>query len=183
MREVDFNEDGLLIDEIDKVVNKVRGIVINSNTGKILLVRYVGLYMLPGGSIDDEEGEKDSIKREILEESGIEIEDSQINPFLIINSFDKNYFDRKSGTINRLTRTTFFEIYTDKDIDDEKKNLTESEKTKGHVINYVDLDDVPQIVEDNVTDNSKRKHFDREILCAIQEYKKFKSNDMVKIKR
>lgn len=183
MNEVVFNDGDLSINDVDKVVRKVRGIVINRNTNKVLLVRYAGLYMLPGGSIDLGEDELDALKREILEESGIEVEDGLIKPYLVMKSFDKNYYDRKSGIINRLTETTFFEVYTDKEIDNSKKKLTESEKDKGHVISFVNLDNIPSIVKDNVTDNNKRYNFDREILWAVLEYKKSLGLDKVKVKK
>ena len=170
MNIIEFNEDNLTINEINKTTSKVRGIVINTNTNQILLVNYAELYMLPGGKVDAGETNYEALKREILEESGIEIEEAQ--QFLEINSYDKNYYDRKSGVINRLTKTRFYIIETDKDIDESKKVLTESEINKKHTISYVDLDRVEDLVKNNQTSNSKRKQFDREILTAILEYKK-----------
>ena len=170
MKQIEFNEDLLTLEDIDKVTNKVRGIVINTNTNQILLVNYAELFMLPGGKVDEGETNEEALRREIVEESGIEIEEAC--PFLQINSYDKNYYDRKSGTINRLTRTIFYIIETTKDIDESKKVLTESEKNKKHTISFVDSDEIESLVENNQTTNSKRKQFDREILTVISEYKK-----------
>ena len=77
MKQITFNEDGLTRDEIDRELKKVRAIILNSE-GKALLVKYTGLYMFPGGSIDEGESEKQALKREILEESGIEIQTNDI---------------------------------------------------------------------------------------------------------
>ena len=115
MKQIVFNEDNLTDEEIDKVTRKVRGLVFN-NKGQALLVRYAGLYMLPGGSIDEGESIKDALRRELSEEAGIEIPFLSQDPFLEISSYDKNYFDRKAGIINRKTQTVFFEVNTDQEI-------------------------------------------------------------------
>ena len=174
MKQIDYNETKLTDTEIDKVVRKVRAIVINNKTKQMLLVHYAGLYMLPGGLIDNGEFEVEALRRELLEEAGIEIEAQQAVPYLLINSYDRNYFDRKSGNINRLTQTTFFVVSTDQDIDETKKNLTESEKEKNHTIKYTNLSVAKYLIETNSTDNPKRKQFDREILTALNEYAQMK---------
>ena len=177
MKQTDYNETKLTDTEIDKVVRKVRAIVINNKTKQMLLVHYAGLYMLPGGLIDNGEFEVEALRRELLEEAGIEIEAQQAVPYLLINSYDRNYFDRKSGNINRLTQTTFFVVSTEQDIDETKKKLTESEKEKNHTIKYMNLSVARYLIETNSTDNPKKKHFDREILTALSEYAQMKERD------
>ncbi len=166
MKQIDFNETNLTDTEIDKVVRKVRALVINNITKQMLLVHYAGLYMLPGGSIDNGETEVEALRRELLEEAGIE----EAIPYLLINSYDRNYFDRKSGNINRLTQTTFFKVSTNQNINENKKRLTENEKEKNHTIKYMNLSVARYLIETNSTDNPKRKQFDREILTALDEY-------------
>ena len=183
MKQIDFNETNLTDKEIDKVVRKVRALVINNKTKEILLVHYAGLYMLPGGSIDNGETEIEALRREVLEESGIEIEDQQAVSYLLINSYDRNYFDRKSGNINRLTQTTFFVVSTEQDIDETKKKLTESEKEKNHTIKYMNLSVARYLIETNPTDNPKRKQFDREILTAFNEYARMKKRDKKELEK
>ena len=174
MKQIDFNETKLSDTEIDKVVRKVRALIINNKTKQMLLVHYAGLYMLPGGSIDNGETEVEALRRELLEETGIEVEGQQAVPYLLINSYDRNYFDRKSGIVNRLTQTTFFEVSTDQDINETKKSLTESEKEKNHTTKYTNLSVAKYLIETNSTDNPKRKQFDREILTALNEYAQMK---------
>ena len=166
MKQIDFNETNLTDTEIDKVVRKVRALVINNITKQMLLVHYAGLYMLPGGSIDNGETEVEALRRELLEEAGIE----EAIPYLLINSYDRNYFDRKSGNINRLTQTTFFKVSTNQNINENKKRLTENEKEKNHTIKYMNLSVARYLIETNSADNPKRKQFDREILTALDEY-------------
>lgn len=60
-----------------------RGILINRNTGSVLLIKYLdkhskstkefidGFWVLPGGGVKKHETFKEAVKREIYEETGI----------------------------------------------------------------------------------------------------------------
>ena len=167
-----FNEDNLTSTEIDKKTTKVRAFIYNPLKDEAIIVHYAGLYMLPGGKVDDCETLEDALFREVIEETGIQISSSNITPYLVINSYDKNYYDRKSGIINRHTETTFYIIETTTEIDETKKELTESEKNANHSVNYVSLHSMKSLVLENETTNKKREQFDREILIAIEEFLK-----------
>ena len=162
----------------EKNVNKVRAVVINK-LGRCLIVKYAGLYMLPGGKIDEGETDIDALKREIQEESGIEINIEDIEPYLELVTYDKNYYDRKEKRdINRMTNTKFYIIYTNEEINDNNKQLTESEKEQKQEIEFMNLPIIPYLVKTNKSDNKKRFNFDREILIALEEFKKVKENEI-----
>lgn len=168
MKTIKFNYNKDVV--YDRTVNKVRAIVLNKE-GKALIEKYAGLYMLPGGSIDDGETELMALKREIQEESGIDIDIETAEKFLQINSFDENYYDRKEKrNINRNTNTAFYFVETDKEIDFNKRQLTQSEKENGHIIKFENLSKIPYLVQTNETDNKKREQFDREILTVLKEF-------------
>ena len=167
-----FNEDNLTEEEIDKKTIKVRAFIYNSITDEAIIVYYAGLYMLPGGKVDKGETLDEALSREVIEETGIKISSEDIKPYLVINSYDKNYYDRKAGFINRHTETTFYIIETTSEIDETKKELTESEKTLNHTVKFVPLHSIKDLVISNDTTNKKRKQFDREILLAIDEFLK-----------
>ena len=167
---VEFNDDYLRDWEITKTKRKVRAFVYNPETDEALLVHYAGLYMLPGGSIDQNETRESALIRELLEETGIEVTEEDLTPYLVLDSYDKQYFDRQSGLVNRHTETIFYKVLTTKSIDETKKKLTDSEKSKKHSVRFVPLHNMKNIVESNDTDNYKRKQFDREILIAINEF-------------
>lgn len=165
-----FNEENLIPEEIDKKTTKVRAFIYNPATDEAIIVHYAGLYMLPGGKVDKGESLDKALSREVIEETGIDISSCNIIPYLVINSYDRNYFDRKSGLINRHTETTFYIIETTQPIDETKKELTDSEKSNNHSVFYIQLHNMKNLVLSNDTTNTKRKQFDREILLAIDEF-------------
>ena len=166
--------------EYKKVKDKVRAIILNKE-GKALIVKYVGLYMLPGGKIDDNETREESLRREILEESGIDInldtEIKQLEPFLEIETYNQNYYDRKAGKeINRVRKTYFYALETNQNINSNKQKLTESEKGENLTIEFLNLSVIEYMVRNNQTDNFRKSIFDREIF-TINEFCKYKQNE------
>lgn len=168
MKQVEFGKDEDII--YDKVVNKVRAVMLNKQ-GKALLVNYAGLYMLPGGRVDSGESSLEALKREILEESGIEIDISDAKEFLQIDNYSKNYYSRKHNEpINRITHTKIYFVETNQNINEQKKKLTQSEIRQNHKISFENLSVIPYLVQTNQTDNVKKSEFDREILTTLKEF-------------
>ena len=179
MKKVVFNDDNLSEEEMDVTINKVRGIILNAK-GQILLCKYAGVYLLPGGSIDEGETEKEAFKREIYEETGIEI-DEEIEKFLEIQTFNKNYYERRlDKKINRITNTSFYVAQTLKEIDWENRKLTESEEKNGFSIFYTNLSRIEYLISSNDTANPKKAIFDRELLTVIKEFAKYRETDNTK---
>lgn len=180
MKEIEFNEEGVKQSEIDRTVDKVRGLIFNKN-GEVLLCNYAGVYLLPGGSIEDGETITQAFLRESKEETGIDLDYTKAVPFLKIKSFNKNYYDRKlKKDINRLTQTTFFEARTEKNVAIEKRELTQSEKEKGFSAKFVNMQSIPMLLKENKSDNPKLDTFNRELTTVLEEYFKWK-HEQIKI--
>lgn len=62
---------GESLQHIDESKTKSRAIILNTEN-QILLTKYAGVYMLPGGKVDEGESPDDAIYREIKEETGLE---------------------------------------------------------------------------------------------------------------
>ena len=183
MKQITFNETNLKSDEIDRNVRKVRAIVINKE-GKALVTKCAGKYMFPGGKIDGNETEVQALKREILEESGIEIDTDSIQPFLQIDTYSRNYYDRHTNRdINKHTQTTFFEIHTNEQINEGKQSLTESEKSAKLKTEFKNLSIIQYLVETNNIQSKNKEVFDREILTAIREFSRHKQNSRQETER
>lgn len=176
MKKVIYNDNNLTDDEIERSAKKVRGVVLN-NKGQILVAKYAGMYILIGGSIDEGEDEITALRREIKEESGIVdlyFEDEQ--PFLEIESYDKNYYDRKfKRPINRKTNTKFYFVSTDKEIDLSKSELTEHEKSQDFKASFINPSVIEYMVSQNNTENEKNGFFTRELLTVLREFTKYRT--------
>lgn len=170
---VKFNKENVKKEEIEKVARKSRGIVINEE-GKALLVQYAGFYMFPGGKIE-EENPLQALHREVLEESGIETIKFEEEPFLKIESYDRNYLDRRlNRKITRLTETYFFYGTTDQPIQIQNQHLTQNEKEQHFQISFKNLSIVEYLAENNPNTNPKNEFFKRETCTAVREFAQYK---------
>ena len=91
-----YNPDNLIDDDITETTTRARGIIINSQA-EILLCYSNGLshYEFPGGHLNENETLLEGLKREVLEETGIELENKDISPFYVIKYYCKNYCEKK----------------------------------------------------------------------------------------
>lgn len=173
MKVITFNKENVRKEEIEKVARKSRGIVLNQE-GKALFVKCAGFYMFPGGKIEQEKPEE-ALYREVLEESGIEKIDFEEEPFLKIESYDRNYPDRRlNKKITRLTETYFFFGTTTEEIHPQKQNLTQNEKEQQFQISFENLSVAQYLVDTNPTTNPKNEFYKREISTAMREFAKYR---------
>ena len=72
MKEYIHNYDNLVENDITETVIRMKVLLINSKS--IILGYKRGIYQFPGGHLEENETFKDCIKREVLEETGCEVE-------------------------------------------------------------------------------------------------------------
>ena len=85
MKEIVFNKSKLKEDEITEVLEKSR-IVLRNSDDEIVLTRFGRVYFLPGGKIEPGETPVDTIKREVMEETNINILLDDIEPFCVVKN-------------------------------------------------------------------------------------------------
>ena len=169
MKVIKFNKDNVTEEEVEKRVKKTRGIILNKD-GKALIVKYAGLYMFPGGRVQNE-GKREALHRELKEESGIDDIEFEDEPFLKVESYDRNYYTRElDKPITRLTETYFYLGNTNEDIDLEKQELSKGEKQQEFEISFKNLSIIRYLAETNDTDNKKVTNFNRELFTAMNEF-------------
>ena len=182
MKIIEFNKENVKEEEIEMRVEKSRGIILNSQ-GKALIVKHAGLYMLPGGRVE-QETPREALKREIMEEAGIFNIECKNEPFLKIRSYDRDYYTRKLGrSITRLTETYFYFGETSEDIDLHRQRLTQSEKETEFLVEFENLSTIRYLAETNKTENRKIVYFNRELFTALDQFASLRRNEKEELER
>ena len=90
MKEIVYNKDNLLDNDITELVIRVKALLLKND--KLLIGNENGVFQFVGGHLEEGEAFKDCLKREILEETGIEIDDNDIgNSFMKVTYLNKDW--------------------------------------------------------------------------------------------
>lgn len=166
MKEIIYNYDYLKDEDITENVIRTKALIINKNN--IILGNENNIYQFPGGHLEENETLEECLKREVLEETGIEIDDNEIKrPFLKITFKNKDW--PKKGT-NRKAEIYYYLIKTNKNPDTSKVNYTEHEKQGNFKIESIPLNKSISIIENNIPKNEKNKVIAPDMIMAIKEY-------------
>lgn len=168
MKEVLYNYDNLNLEEIDEVVTRAKGLIINSNN-EITLGYSHKTYQFPGGHLEDGETLEECLLREIKEETGIEIYDADLKPFEKITYYNKNYHG--SGK-NRKNEIYYYIIKTNAKFDMNNAKLDIGEKEGDFTAKTLPIENIEKILLDSITDNQINKVIVEEMLDIFKEYKK-----------
>ncbi|MBR6034115.1 MAG: NUDIX hydrolase [Clostridia bacterium] len=139
-----FNESKLKDEEIDEEVVRVKAFIIN-NKNEILVAMSNGGVQLIGGHVEDGEQQVDTVKREILEEAGINISKEDVSePFFEVSHYIKNYFNTSKNVISNVF---YFLIRTDDMPNIFNTNLTEEEKGHNFKLKYISCKEFKPFLE------------------------------------
>lgn len=171
MKEIIYNYDFLTEEDINKIVIRTKALIIND--GYIYLGNENGVIQFPGGHLEDNESYISCLKREVLEETGIVLNDGEISKtFLKATYYNKDW---PSNGINQKAIVLYYFIETNKEPDLSKVNYTEREKNSGFKIEKIFLEDAI----DYINNNSLNKIIATEMVEALKEYiKRFYKNKM-----
>lgn len=171
MNSIFYNDDNLTKEEIDETVIRVKAIMINSSN-EILIGYCDNSYQFPGGHIKENESLEAGLKREILEETGIEL--SKIEPpFLTISYYNKNY--RNKGK-NRENIIYYYLIKNNKLPNYNKINLDEHELKGKYKLELININDIEILLKRTINDNPINKLIYKEIFEVIKELKNININ-------
>lgn len=157
-----------------KTINKVRAILLRQGRIAVIQSKKSGAFMLPGGKVELEESQEETLEREVLEELGIKIDNKEIvGPFCKIEFLGES-IDESGKSINKKIITSYYIANTTQDFDYTKMNLTEREKARGSRPYWVN----PSKLEYVLTyqrDNYKSSYASRYAKEFLDVYNKFKN--------
>lgn len=147
-----FNEDHLKDDEIEETVVRVKAFIMNDKN-EILIASSNGGVQLIGGHVENEEEQVNGLKREIKEETGIEISNEEISePFYEVRHYIKNYFNSSKNVIAKMV---YYVIKTDKIPNLNQTKLTKQEQDYDFCLKYIPFDEFEDYLKNFL--NSEKK--------------------------
>jgi 8-oxo-dGTP pyrophosphatase MutT (NUDIX family) len=165
MKEIIYNPDKIGDKNISEIEIRTKALIINCDN--ILIGNANNVYQFPGGHLEVNETLEECLKREILEETGINVDIKEIGkPFFKVRYLVKN------NTGNRIADVYYYVIKTDKTPNIKNIKLTEQEKENNYKIESIPLKDSIKIIRDNIPKNEKNKIISRDMILAIEEYLK-----------
>lgn len=169
MKKLVINKNNLELKDINEFVYRPRAIIINSNN-EILLGFCNNTYQFPGGFLEDNETLIEGLKREILEETGILLNDKEIiKQICTIEYLNKNY-PRKDN--NRLTKFSYYYVVTDKKVNLNNMNYDEWEKKNNFKLKYVSISDFEKVLNETINDNQMNKMIYKDMMLVFNLLKK-----------
>ena len=166
MKVVIHNDDNLKETDITEKIYRSRGVIINSQN-EILLGYCKNTYQFPGGYLEEGETIEEGLKREVQEETGIVIKDTNLKPFYVIKYYSKDW---PTENTNRYTEFNYFLISTDEKPNLENTNFDIVEKEYNYELRYVKLSELEEVLNKSLDDNPKNKKVYPEILDVIKTY-------------
>ncbi len=167
MKTIIDNKDNLNILEITDETVRVKALIVN-NENEILLGYSFGEYQFPGGHVEGDEDLTICLHRELLEETGMNIDTTNLKPFMLLEHLTKDHPEIGN---NRLSKIYYFIVETEVEIDLSKTNYTIEETIGNYELRFIPLDYVEELLLKNSEIAPKNKVMATEMLEAIKEYK------------
>lgn len=170
MKNIIDNKYNISENDITEVVKRVKALIINSND-EILLGYSNNCYQFPGGHVENGEKLNIAINREVLEETGINLNNNTLDPFACSYRYYKDW--PREGE-NRKNEIYYYEIKTDERPILENTNYTDEEINGKFELRYISLNDIEKVLKENALEYGDRKGIANEMLELLELYKNIK---------
>ena len=167
MKTIVINHDNLKEEEVDEIVVRAKGLLIDDNDN-IMLGYAHKTYQFPGGHVKEGEDNLETLLREIKEETGIVVENKNIKPFEKVIYYTKNY--RNSG-LNRRNEIYYYVINTNEKVNKKEMDLDDWEKVGKYVIKKFPVKDVEKVLNETIDDNPINRIITEEMTEVMATYR------------
>ena len=167
MKQLITNKYNLTDSDMTEVVKRVKVLLVNSNND-VLLGYSHNNYQFPGGHVEENETLVQAVNREILEETGIELNITNIEPFACAIGY---YKDWPAEGKNRKIEIYYYEVKTDEKPNLENTDYTENEKDGNFELRYIPLLNVENVLRTNAEEYGDKKGIAREMIDLFGVYK------------
>lgn len=165
MKEIIINDNNLSATDIESSVIRVKGLILNSR-GKILLAHNNNTYQFPGGHLEDNEDTLTCIRREIKEETGINVYTDEA-PFLVITTYDNDYFGSGKKVKNSIY---YYRFFTDETPNFNETHYDEIELETDFNLFYISFLHLDKFLNENIKNGGIDPKIGREMLLVYKEY-------------
>lgn len=172
MKDIITNKYNLIDKDITEVVQRVKVLLINSNN-EILLGYSHHDYQFLGGHVEEQEELIQTLNREILEETGIDLNITNLEPFARGLGYYKDWPDPRK---NRKIEIYYYEVKTDAKPNLNNTSYTDNEKEGDFELRYIPLDQVEIKLKKNLEEYGDEKGIGREMLEVLSIYKETNDN-------
>ena len=167
MEKIITNNYNLKEEDMTEVVKRVKLFIINSNN-EMLLSYSNNEYHCPGGHVEENEDLITAINREMKEETGIELNIKNANPFACTLGYYKDWPEEGK---NRKIEIYYYEIKTDEKPNLSNTNYTEAELKGNFELRYIPLDKLEEEFTNNANTYGDKHGIAKEMLKVIKVYK------------
>ena len=167
MKQLITNKYNLTDSDMTEVVKRVKVLLVNSNNDVLLGYSYNN-YQFPGGHVEENETLVQAVNREILEETGIVLNITNIEPFACAIGY---YKDWPAEGKNRKIEIYYYEVKTDEKPNLENTEYTENEKNGNFELRYIPLSDVENVLKTNAEEYGDENGIAREMIDLFGVYK------------
>ena len=167
MKQIITNKYNLTDADMTEVVKRVKVLLVNSNN-EVLLGYSHNNYQFPGGHVEENETLIQTVNREVLEETGMDLGVDNIEPFACAIGY---YKDWPAEGKNRKIEIYYYEIKTDEKPNLENTEYTEKEKDGNFELRYIPLTNVEEELRKNAEEYGDKKGIAREMIELFGVYK------------
>ena len=167
MKQIITNKYNLTDADMTEVVKRVKVLLVNSNN-EVLLGYSHNNYQFPGGHVEENETLIQTVNREVLEETGMDLGVDNIEPFACAIGY---YKDWPAEGKNRKIEIYYYEIKTDEKPNLENTEYTENEKDGNFELRYIPLTNVEEELRKIPEEYGDKKGIAREMIELFGVYK------------